>query len=205
MTSSVLPKETHVITRGATAVLVLLLAGARLLGQSAQPAKPVSPASAPAKPAPAGRTSDGQPDIQGFWAGRAPGAFYNLEEGLNDPTEIELIPRLGTAKPSSAPRPASATPPPTYKSIIVDPPGGKVPYQPWAAAKRKDVLDHYKESNGNREYIDTNAQCFALGVPRTNYMGSSQILQRPGSVVILNEYDNHYRIIPLDGRPHLGS
>jgi len=170
--------------------MLVLMAGVHAGGQS-QPAKAPAPV----------QTADGQPDIQGFWAGRAPGAFYHLEEGLNDPTEIELIPRLGSARPAASQKPAS--PPPAYKGIIVDPPTGKVPYQPWAAAKRKDVLDHYKESNGNLQYIDTNARCFALGVPRTNYMGSSQILQRPGSVVILNEYDNHYRIIPIDGRPHV--
>ena len=108
--------------------MLVLVAGVHAGGQS-QPAK----ASAPVQ------TPDGQPDIQGFWAGRAPGAFYHLEDGLNDPTETELIPRLGSAKPAASQKPAS--PPPAYKSIIVDPPTGKVPYQPWAAAKRKDVLD----------------------------------------------------------------
>jgi hypothetical protein len=40
------------------------------------------------------------------------------------------------------------------------------------------------------------------GVPRGG--GAVQILQIPGSVVLFAEYDHVYRIIPLDGRPHVG-
>jgi hypothetical protein len=129
-------------------------------------------------------TADGQPDIQGYW-GPGPGA-------TNDDIEVGTVNNaiLGrNFKPSE---------------MIIDPPDRKIPYQPWALARRADIktrLEHPKPDE-----LDPAARCDLPGVPRVVYMPFEiQILQPPGYVVMLSENMHTYRIIPLDGRPHLGS
>src|SRR4051812_36246865 len=64
------------------------------------------------------RTPDGQPDIQGFWANQGRRlATYDIEAGA-DPVHVLLS---GNQTDDS--------------SLVVDPPDGKIPYQPWARAK----------------------------------------------------------------------
>ena len=46
--------------------------------------------------------------------------------------------------------------------------------------------------------------CYLSGIPRVFYQGGFQILQPPGHVVFLQEFNHAYRIVPLDQRPHLG-
>ncbi len=80
--------------------------------------------------------------------------------------------------------------------MIVDPPDGKIPYQPWALLQAKE---------NRQKYVEPNTGCFPSGVPRVFYTPTRfQILQSPGNVVILVERAHTYRIIPTDGRPHVG-
>jgi hypothetical protein len=132
------------------------------------------------------RTADGQPDIQGYWRQRNNVTTYSLEEG--EAHRAEHIRITGQA-------PATGRP-------IVDPPGGRIPYQPWAAARARYLLDVH---NGPErpEDLDPVARGFMEGVPRINCRPASRFCRRPRSVVILYEYGHHYRVIPLDGRPHL--
>ena len=92
-----------------------------------------------------------------------------------------------------------------HVSVIVDPPDGKVPYQPWAAAKRQDITDHHTNPRRLGD-VDPQARCLLSGVPRMNYQEITgiQIHQIPGYVLINYEFNHTYRIIPLDGRPHIG-
>ena len=54
-----------------------------------------------------------------------------------------------------------------------------------------------------RGYDDPTAHCFVAGVPRSIYAPSPhQILQPPGYVVMLFERMS-WRVIPVDGRPHI--
>ena len=131
-------------------------------------------------------TADGQPDMQGYWRQRNNVTTYSLEEGEAHRAEHIRI----TGQSAATGRP------------IVDPPDGRIPYQPWAAAKAKYLLDVH---NGPErpEDLDPVARGFMEGVPRINLQTGFQILQTPQSVVILYEYGHHYRVIPLDGRPHL--
>lgn len=117
------------------------------------------------------RTAGGQPDLQGFW--RGPGAgTENIEE--HPKTEDDAGGR----------------------SLIVDPPDGKIPYQPWALAQRKANVERY---------LEPAVPCFAAGVPRSLYMPPGfELRQSPGYVVMLIERAHHYRIIPTDARPHIG-
>jgi hypothetical protein len=140
------------------------------------PAAAAQPAGqAPSKPAsgPIRRGADGKPDLTGFYQSDAGGANYGLERHDRDFLT------------------------PGGRGVIIDPPDGKLPYQPWARAERVDRELPY------RGYDDPTAHCFVAGVPRSMYTPSPyQILQPPGYVVMLFERMS-WRTIPLDGRPHL--
>ena len=47
---------------------------------------------------------------------------------------------------------------------MTDPPDGKIPYQPWAAARAKYVLDHHLDPTPDT--LDPSTRCFLQGVPR---------------------------------------
>ena len=140
-------------------------------------------------PAPAwkpSRTPDGQPDIQGYWGQRNNVTTYSLERGEGDRAEHIRITgqRAATGKP------------------IVDPPDGRIPFQPWAAEKYQYLLDVHLGPTRIQD-LDPVARGFLEGTPRINLQTGFEILQPPGYVVFLYEYGHHYRVIPLDGRPHL--
>ena len=124
-------------------------------------------------PPPIRRMPDGKPDLTGWWQADAGGANYGLEN-----------------------KPANGLIPPS-RGVVVDPPDGKLPYQPWARAERNErELPH-------RGYDDPTAHCFVAGVPRAMYTPSPlQIIQPEGYVVMLFERMN-WRQVPLDGRAHI--
>jgi hypothetical protein len=82
------------------------------------------------------------------------------------------------------------------RSAIVDPPDGRLPYQAWAVPKRDA---HFAK------YLDAAQFCLPHGAPRFAYGGTKLVVQTPGNVFMLNDYADTYRIIPTDGRPHLGA
>jgi hypothetical protein len=133
------------------------------------------------------RTSDGQPDIQGFWANQGRRlATYNIE-AMEGASETHT---LISGVQSDA------------HSLIVDPADGKIPYQPWARAKRQDVFENH-DNPTKLEHVDPHTRCFLSGIPRMFYQGTFQILQSPGYVVVLQEFNHAHRIVHLDGRPHI--
>ena len=81
-------------------------------------------------------------------------------------------------------------------SIVVDPPGGVIPYQPWAKAQRAENVEHY---------IDPYTHCLPISAPRIMLSPRTrQIQQYPGYLTIINESGGHpFRVVYLDGRPHL--
>ncbi len=89
-------------------------------------------------------------------------------------------------------------------SLVVEPKNGRVPVKPEARAKRDYDAAHMTDSY---EYMSVWDRCITRGVPGgmfpTAYNNAYQILQVPGSVVILYEMIHEVRIIPIDGRPHL--
>ena len=158
----------------------------------------LSPARVPAAQAPRAtantwdppRTPDGKPDLQGFWRPDVATSYsiedLELQEIFQGPIEglVSDVRKKGTSR-------------------IVDPADGKIPYQPWAAAKQKAIFDNH--TNPTAEQVDPQARCLLSGVPRPMYLPTQyQILQPQGYVVILYESNHTYRPIPLDGRPHLG-
>lgn len=135
------------------------------------------------------RTPDGRPDFQGYWSawGRQGVPTHSLEEGVSP--ESQALQGFGAAHNAGG-----------IGSVIVDPADGLIPYQPWAAAERKERLK-YVDFPTERWQTDPDDRCFVAGIPRAN-MTTFSILQRPGYVIFL--YGAGYRVVPLDGRPHVG-
>ena len=133
------------------------------------------------------RTPDGQPDIQGTWRPLIGGGRSLEDPGVPGGIEEEIARSEGKSKKNP--------------SRVVDPPDGKVPYQPWAAALRQQQMDN--EIGATRpEHIDTQARCLVLGAIRQS-ANANEFLQIPGFVVLLNEAYHNYRVIPIDGRPDM--
>lgn len=125
------------------------------------------------------RTPDGKPDLSGYWA-TARQAFI-LEEHAPD---------FGTRGETS---------------MIVDPPDGKIPFTPAAAAKRHErEVKHVDPPSA--DFIDPSARCFTKGVPRQNINNPFpiRVVQTPATVVILSEQNHAYQIIPISSAPHVG-
>jgi hypothetical protein len=88
-------------------------------------------------------------------------------------------------------------------SVIVDPPDGKIPYQPWALEERKKKfevrrkVDPFDRALGDPEY-----KCYMAGIPRSTYMNQPfQIIQSPRYVVMAYQYANTNRSIRMGIKP----
>jgi hypothetical protein len=140
------------------------------------------------------RTADGQPDIQGFWTEEAGGPeAVNVETALQTADSLRVQgwteERLKARKPISS---------------IVDPPDGKIPYQPWAEARRQQILRRYggddiTEKIQTTRDVSPELLCI-IGTPRAVFFADFQVLQAPGVVVLAWERSGEYRIIPLNSR-----
>ncbi|OFW05040.1 MAG: hypothetical protein A3I61_19205 [Acidobacteria bacterium RIFCSPLOWO2_02_FULL_68_18] len=140
---------------------------------------------------------DGQPDMQGFWGEPAGGA-----DGTNIETSFQTAEALlvqGWTREQVAAR--------TPVSAIADAPNGLVPYQERAEARRQQILSRYGGeiiTGKPRSPRDVNPDLFCLlGMPRLQYWQDFQIVQTPSHVVMAWERTHSYRVIPLDGRPHV--
>lgn len=81
--------------------------------------------------------------------------------------------------------------------FIKDPSNGKIPYIAGGAAKRD-------QNAKNAKTADLVNRCFMPGTPRLMYMGYPfQIFQNSKYVAIASEYSHTYRMIYLDGSPHI--
>ncbi|HEV2200174.1 MAG TPA: hypothetical protein VGR73_10150 [Bryobacteraceae bacterium] len=98
--------------------------------------------------------------------------------------------------------------PPQYGALYAEPAGpgivegNQVPYQPWAAAKKKENLEKRMvraTTDGVRfEPLDPEAKCYLPGVPRATYMPFPfQIVQGADSILIAYEFASASRFIPL--------
>jgi hypothetical protein len=114
------------------------------------------------------RAADGKPDLQGVWQVLNTAAWDIQDHSA----------RLGA---------------PAGQGVVE---GNDVPYQGWAAAKKKENFE-------NRLTADPVAKCYLPGVPRITYMPYPfQIFQTNGLLSIIYEYDHAVRTIYMD-RPHL--
>lgn len=122
------------------------------------------------------RAPDGKPDLTGVWQSgtNRRGSWEEANTGFG-------VGGTGRESPPATPAPAPAREP--------------APYTPEAAKK---VL----QSFNLRAINDPTARCLPAGVPRANSIGlfPIQIVQTLKQIVILYEYMNVFRVIPLDAR-----
>ena len=164
--------------------LLALLAPAMLLAQFApNPAMIEQMKKAEAMPTP--KTSDGHPDLNGYWAFDGLAIALNvlgtqkvtldgkvsvaLSEDVEHKTNLEGVAR----------RKANVNARPVYK------------------ADSKGKAD---ENFERAAFLDPSYKCMPLGVPR---LGTpAEIVQTPNALYFLYNSRNSYRVIPADGRPH---
>jgi len=124
------------------------------------------------------RTPDGVPDLQGDWSGAGGDNNSVLEE--HEYIDVTT---------------------PAQESFVSDPRDGKIPYTPWALAKRNEILAGlargWPGESGDRLY--TSPGSFCLTAAPVFSFDAQEIVQKPGYVIMLS--DDAYRVIPTDGRP----
>jgi hypothetical protein len=91
-----------------------------------------------------------------------------------------------------------------YPGIILDlGQPTELPMTPWAAAIYKVNSAKYHGDDPDTVLSDPVFSCYPPGVPRIYLFGfPMQIVQVPGQVIMLFEYDHFVRRIYTDGRPH---
>jgi hypothetical protein len=96
--------------------------------------------------------------------------------------------------------------------LVVDPPDGRIPPQTDAAKTRAAARAQARRGRGDADSYEDRSlydRCITRGLPGSMmpaiYGNSYEIVQGPGYVAIQYEMVNELRVIPLDGRPHVGS
>jgi hypothetical protein len=93
-------------------------------------------------------------------------------------------------------------------SLIVDPPDGRIPALTAAGRARQGRAPN-RNNAVNASWLDRGNQerCITYGLPSaslpTLYNNNIQIVQAPGTAVIVHEMIHEARVVPLDGRPRL--
>jgi len=90
-----------------------------------------------------------------------------------------------------------------YPSFVLDFGSAMSPMTPWAASKFKTTYAMYHGDDAQTVLSDPIFRCYPPGVPRIYLMNfPMQVVQIPGQVIMLFEYDHFIRRIYTDGRPH---
>jgi hypothetical protein len=149
------------------------------------------------------KTPDGQPDLRGMWV--------NF-----DSTPFEAPPPQGGSNGAPIPSAPGINPPSHWadhdspmkaarRSMVIDPPDGRVPVMKWAEDKRAYDLAHVQDHWTHQTSWE---RCITRGMPAgmfpAGYNNAYEFIQVPGLVVIRYEMIHNARIIPIDGRPRLG-
>ena len=176
------------------AIVALTVSLAACGGAATQPA---DAGAAPYQPA---RMQDGKPNLNGIWQALN-AANYDIEAHAARPA-LALQPAAartgvaGLARATHVDLPAPAVRPlgavggvPAGESVVE---GGSIPYQDWAAAKRKENADQWLAR-------DPEIKCYMPGVPRATYMPYPfQIIQSTNKVVLAYEFAGASRTVHLD-------
>jgi hypothetical protein len=172
------------------------------------------------------RTPWGDPDLQGTWDYRTitplerarefgTREFYTEEEKktlearagrrMDAPPE-EIRPGLNHAQWWTDPGRFISD---GYRtSLIVDPPDGRIPALTAEGRARQGRAPN-RNNAVNASWLDRGNQerCITYGLPSaslpTLYNNNIQIVQAPGTAVIVHEMIHEARVVPLDGRPRL--
>jgi len=188
------------------------------------PAASAQTATSSARSAP--RTPWGDPDLQGIWTNATATPLERPKEleGKQVLTDEELAERdRHVAQENSTDNAPPAGNPGSHNefwrergrlgkrtSLLVDPPDGRLPPLTPEAQKAQTQLAEGRKTNpaDGPESRSLFERCITRGLPGAMmgnfYNHNYQILQTPGYVVISVEMIHDVRIIPLDGRPHVG-
>jgi hypothetical protein len=169
------------------------------------------------------RNAFGQPDLEGIWTSddmrgvpmSRPATFgtraYMTDEEFAarakqraQARDIDDA-RTGTFRNEEGTRAFS------YTSMVIDPPDGRVPPLTPAAQARRRPNDSGSFGLGPWEKVQDFSlydRCITRGVVGSwmpaVYGNGARIIQTPDAVVIAYEMVHDTRVIPLDGRPHIG-
>ena len=171
------------------------------------------------------KTAWGDPDLQGTWSGDSAYAIpRERPEALGTKAELtdqELADKIArdTASRKRAVNAQGAFSgdgawlDKTFRqtSLIVEPANGRTPPLTPEAQRRQAAAPRGTYGNGpldGPEDFTLYDRCISLGAvgsmtPKI-YGNGYRILQAPGVVVVMSEMIHEARIIPLDGRPHVG-
>ncbi len=174
------------------------------------------------------RTPWGDPDLQGIWNNATTTPLQRPRElaGKEFFTDAEVAARNDEVfRTRNTDREPRAGDPGTYNdhwwergetarnrrtSLIVDPPDGRLPPLSAEGRQRAAALTERRRSRGpfdSYEDRPLGERCIIYrGIPPipTGYSNNYHILQTPTYVAILQEHIHDVRLIPLDGRPHIG-
>jgi hypothetical protein len=207
-----------VIRTGALMVVLVVVASPPAVNAGQKPApKPTPPA--------VGKTAWGDPDLQGTWSGDSAFAIpMQRPEALGTKAELtdqEFADKVARDEQSRG-RAASAVGSfrndgawldRTFRqtSLIVEPANGRLPALTPEAERQRAVAPRGTYGNGplnGPEDFTLYDRCISLGAvgsmtPKI-YGNGYRIIQAPGYVALMSEMIHEARIIPLDGRPHIG-
>jgi len=215
---------------GSMCALVVMTAVAAIAAQGRAPVPAANPTPGTSYTPP--RTPDGQPDLQGFWTNSTYTPLErpnNVTKAFYTPEEAAVAEKRAAARESEQTTPGttedvhydfsqfaldrsqSTLARSLRTSLIVDPPDGKLPPVTAEGQKRAAELAEASRRIGRWDSAESNQlddRCLIMagaGPPMMNagYNNNYQIVQGPGTVMILVEMIHDVRIIPLDGRPHL--
>jgi len=174
------------------------------------------------------RTPWGDPDLQGSWSNATTTplerpAKYGSHEFLTKEERAELDKETAIGRDKRAEPGSKEDVDGAYNafwwergwsdgrtSLIYDPPDGRIPPLTAEGRKRQTMRNEGVRTEGpikGPEDLDLYTRCIIRGpVPRipSGYNNNYQIAQAPGFVAIMQEQIHETRIIPLDGRPHIG-
>jgi len=126
------------------------------------------------------RTAGGKPDVSGIWQSLGT-AHWDIEGHAARPGAVVALGAVGAV--------------PAGLGVVE---GGAIPYQPWAAEKKKENFKNWLTA-------DPEIKCYLPGVPRATYMPFPfQIVQTPKQILITYEFASASRIVHMD-RPDLES
>ena len=123
------------------------------------------------------RTADKRPDLNGIWQAIST-AEWDLQDHAARPGPVVAMGAIGAI--------------PAGQGVVE---GNEIPYQPWAAVKKKENLDDWLAR-------DPVVKCYMPGVPRAMYMPYPfQIVQTPKYILMAFEFASAVRTIYMEKVP----
>ena len=170
------------------------------------------------------RTPWGAPDLQGIWTGDAAHGIP-LERPLDAVESAALTPEEAAARRERSTLRSiwgyerewrdttlgyAKDAPSTQVAMIVDPPDGRLPpMTPEGEALIAAAASAERGRPAGPEDLSSWVRCITRGLPEMMlprvYNNGLQVVQGPGFVAIQKEMIHETRVIPTDGRPHLGA